>query len=76
MGYFICTVGIKRKAPAFHIRTKQKRHKKIPTPRFQRGVDGLSFVTTAIHLTNGRKINPHSIFESSLKPITFEQKLN
>ena len=49
---------------------------RLPTPRFQRGVDGLSFVTTAIHLTNGRKINPHSIFESSLKPITFEQKLN
>ena len=24
LGYFICTVGIKRKAPAFHIRTKQK----------------------------------------------------
>ncbi|MBP6230747.1 MAG: hypothetical protein KA397_03720 [Paludibacteraceae bacterium] len=48
----------------------------VSTPRFQRGVYGLSFVTTAIHLTNGRKINPHSIFESSLKPITFEQKLN
>ena len=28
LGHFICTVGIKRKAPAFHIRTKQKKHKK------------------------------------------------
>ena len=48
---------------------------RLPTPRFQRGVDGLSFVTTIIHLCNDRNNSP-LYFESSLKPITFEQKLN
>ena len=47
-----------------------------PYPSFsQRGVYVLSFVTTIIHLSNVRHNSP-LYFESSLKPIKFEQKLN